>query len=132
MNRIKGENLVRKRADIVGRWGEEKAKLYLMEQGYQILCQNYWTKHGEIDIIAQHGNTIIFVEVKTRRSLAYGSGIEAITRKKLQRIRKAATHYLTSSATFYNDIRLDMIDIFISKEGTRSTYRVKHIQHIDS
>ncbi|HDH53078.1 MAG TPA: YraN family protein, partial [Nitrospirae bacterium] len=70
----------------LGQKGEELAVKYLRKKGYKIIKQNYKTKIGEIDIIANDGGTLVFVEVKTRESIAYGMPFEAVNSYKRRKI----------------------------------------------
>ncbi|HPS32673.1 MAG TPA: YraN family protein [Anaerolineaceae bacterium] len=78
----------------LGDWGEQAACDYLEKQGCQILERNYRVRQGEADIIAQKDGRLLFVEVKTRASQAYGYGEDAITPKKLQALLQSADAYL--------------------------------------
>jgi putative endonuclease len=78
----------------LGRDGEDAAADYLRSLGYTILQRNFRGPGGEIDIVAREGNVIVFVEVKTRRSRAYGSAIAAVDARKRRRIRAVAEDYL--------------------------------------
>lgn len=69
---------------------EEKAVKLLISRGYEILERNYRVKAGEIDIIAKFEDTIVFVEVKYRKTLKYGYGLEAVDYRKIRRIYNAA------------------------------------------
>lgn len=82
-----------------GKQAEQQAALYLQQQGLHILQRNYLCKGGEIDIIAQDKNTLIFVEVRSRASTLFGSAAETITRQKQKRIILAARHYLVKLRT---------------------------------
>lgn len=75
---------------------EDKACLFLENQGYTILERNYFNYHNEIDIIAKKDNTISFIEVKYRSSSKYGFPHDAITKKKMKSIISAAKYYLYS------------------------------------
>ena len=77
----------------IGKWGEETAAAYLIERGYEIISRNARTPYGEIDIIAKQGDSLIFVEVKTRTSNTMGLPEESITPRKRQHIISAAEHY---------------------------------------
>ena len=66
----------------VGELGEKKAIKYLKENGYKIMQHNFKCRTGEVDIIAMDGKTIVFIEVKTRRSLSYGLPCESVTAAK--------------------------------------------------
>lgn len=79
----------------LGKAGEERAALYLKRQcGYRILQRNYRTRLGEIDIIARDCDTIVFVEVKTRRSLCYGYPAEAVAQHKQFKLRLCHNKWL--------------------------------------
>lgn len=73
---------------------EELTAKYLELQGYQILEQNFFSRYGEIDLIARDGDTLVFVEVKYRSNTAAGDPAEAVTAQKQERIRKTARYYL--------------------------------------
>lgn len=78
----------------IGTVYENKAVLFLQKQGYEILHQNYYSVHGEIDIIAKQASCIVFVEVKYRKKNSEYDAIHAITPKKQQHIRYTAKRYL--------------------------------------
>lgn len=94
----------------LGRWGEEFAARYLERRGWRILHRNLRTPVGEIDILARDGKTLIFVEVKTRRSLAFGSPLEAVGPTKRRQILRAAQWYL-SDAVPRTTVRFDVVAI---------------------
>lgn len=77
-----------------GRAAEELAAKHLAAQGLHILTRNYRVAGGEIDLIARHGVELVFVEVRSRRSAAFGSAAESVTPAKRRRILLAAQHYL--------------------------------------
>ncbi|MGE5708074.1 MAG: YraN family protein [Bacteroidota bacterium] len=78
----------------LARIGETMAAEYLESQGFHIIARNFRRKTGEIDLIALDHETLVFVEVKSRRSTRFGTGGEAITAQKQQRIARTAAHYL--------------------------------------
>lgn len=82
----------------LGMAGEAMAAEYLQQNGYRILCRNYWCKIGEIDLIAQKNDTVHFVEVKTRSNECYGRPAESITWRKMERMKAAAVSYMKSVA----------------------------------
>lgn len=93
----------------MGIWGEGLAVAYLREKGYVILERDWHSKHRDIDIIAQDGETTVFVEVKTRRSRDFGDPLDAINRQKRNNLRHAIQHYLN-----YHNItnyRFDVVSI---------------------
>jgi putative endonuclease len=77
----------------VGTWGEEIAAEYLTGQGFEIVTRNARTPYGEIDIIARQGDTVVFLEVKTRTSDKMGLPEDSITARKRQHMLSAAEHY---------------------------------------
>ena len=79
---------------IIGKEGEEIARRYLEKRGYKIVTANYRTRHGEIDLIAKDGTTLVFIEVKTRTQDKFGSPFDALTARKCMNISKVALHYL--------------------------------------
>ena len=94
---------------------EKMAGAFLEEQGYQILEYNFRCRSAEIDIVAKYKQTIIFCEVKYRKSLQKGHPFEAITRRKQQNILHCAMHYLAKmqsrTQTELPNIRFDVIGI---------------------
>jgi len=101
----------------LGRQGEELAAEYLIKLGYQILQRNYRTPRGEIDLLANQGDTLVIVEVKSRRSLLYGEGFESVTKAKQKKLRLLAGIYLSDCQTFYATIRFDVISLLFDHQG---------------
>lgn len=93
-----------------GNAGEELARNYLLEQGYTILENNWQYGHLEVDIIAQENDTIVFVEVKTRTTAAFGSPEQAVTKQKQRNIIRAANSYVLKH-NLNNEVRFDIIAI---------------------
>lgn len=94
----------------VGNIGEKMALAYLRKQGYELVKKNYRCPYGEIDIIARHQNTLVFIEVKYRRSTAYGYPMEAVNGYKQQKIYKTALWFI-SSEQIEGAFRFDVISI---------------------
>ena len=111
----------------VARIGEERAAQYLKERGYQILERNYRLRTGEIDLIAKQGNQIVFVEVKTRRTLKFGVPQAAVTPTKQKQISKLALSYLQTNDLLDTPCRFDVVAIFLSSTSTPA--KLKHIQN---
>ena len=78
----------------LGQWGEEVAARHLQRLGMKILERNVRTPVGEIDLVARHGRTLVFVEVKTRRGRIFGVPQESVGRTKQRQILRAAQWYL--------------------------------------
>lgn len=95
---------------LTGIWGEQLAADYLCEKGYLLLEHDWHSNHRDIDIIAQQGDVIVFVEVKTRRNCEYSDPLQAVDYQKLRNLRYAINHYL-HYRQFYNPWRFDVITI---------------------
>ncbi|SEM48058.1 putative endonuclease [Syntrophus gentianae] len=89
------------------------AAAYLEAAGYRILERNYRCPFGEIDIIAQEGDTLVFVEVKSRRSENYGLPQLAVGPEKQRRISKISLFYLQSHRLEPSDVRFDVVAILL-------------------
>ena len=100
----------------LGQSGEDIAAKFLSKNGYSILTRNYRCRHGEIDIIAKLRDTLVFIEVKTRTSTAYGSPAAAVTLKKQRQISKTALYYLTEHNLFDSPARFDVVSITIGPD----------------
>ena len=99
---------------LLGRRGENLAAGHLRKNGYRILERNFNTRFGEIDLVARDGETFVFIEVKTRRSLRCGSPGESITRRKSLHWRKAAQIYLLRNNLADVPVRFDFVGIDLS------------------
>ena len=97
--------------DELGRWGENIATEYLRTEGYEIVDRGWRCARGEIDIIVRRGDSVAFVEVKTRRTLRYGHPLEAITPAKFSRLRVLAGEWCLSVGHPVGRIRIDGIGI---------------------
>ena len=96
----------------MGLWGENKAVEFLKEKIITLLARNYHSRFGEIDIIARKQNTIIFVEVKTRKNTAFGFPAEFVDYQKQQKIMKTAQLYINDNFNAEFDYRFDIIEVF--------------------
>ena len=99
-----------------GEKGESIASRHLKKNGYEILEKNYRTKLGEIDIIAKDRDTIVFVEVKSRRSRQFGNPKGAVTPKKQRKISMAALCYLKTTRRSNEKARFDVVAITTSRD----------------
>ena len=96
---------------IVGDKGEQIASNFLKKKKYKIICNNYRNKIGEIDIIAEQKDVLVFVEVKTRSSSAFGMPSEAVDSRKQEKIKKVAEVFLLNKKYQNKEIRFDVIEI---------------------
>ena len=99
-----------------GEKSENLAAWYLKENGYKIIEQNYRNRIGEIDIIAKEKKTIVFVEVKSRRSIRYGNPKLAVTPKKQRKISMVALYYLKSTQQIDAKARFDVVAIISNRD----------------
>lgn len=106
---------MKSRTKDLGKWGEMIASEYLAKAGYQVLERNTRTEYGEIDLIVEREGTLVFVEVKTRRSSAYGYPEEAITRSKIDHMIASAEAYLQTIMDFEGDWRIDVVAVEINE-----------------
>jgi len=109
----------------LGMEGQQLAEAHLHEKNYRILARNYRINSGEIDLIAQHNTTLVFIEVKTRQSTHYGTGRESVTPHKQRQIIRTALHYATRHQLTESDMRFDVIEVTIQQEK-------KHLEHIEN
>ena len=109
----------------IGRSGEEIARKFLEKQGYKILEMNKkFSRFSEIDIIALDKSTLVFVEVKTRKSNICGSPLEAITPTKYNHIKQGLFSYLQQNPQ-YKKYRIDAISILLKPE-----LKIEHLKNI--
>lgn len=114
----------------LGNLGETLAVDYLEKRGYAILERNYRTPYGEIDIISRYGETIVFVEVKTRLSSTLGPPEISITRRKQEHMRHAAEYYIQQHPELNNDWRVDVITL--QMQNRKATPKVDHFENVIS
>jgi putative endonuclease len=101
----------------VGRRGEEAARAFLSRRGIRILTENFVCAAGEIDLIGRDGGTLVFIEVKTRTSDAFGPPHLAVHRRKQRQIIRAAQWYLAEQGTPEVSCRFDVLALAFPKEG---------------
>lgn len=97
----------------LGKRGEDAAARYLRFMGYQILERNWECPFGEADIIARDGETLVFIEVKTRKSIRKGFPAEAVTPKKRARYERIAACYLRTYGSLDIPMRFDVIALLV-------------------
>ena len=98
--------------------GEKATVDFLIEKGYKILERNYRTNFGEVDIIAKDKGYYCFIEVKTRQSINYGAGSEAVVKNKQRTIARVAEHFLAANHLEDVDVRFDVVSVFIEDDNT--------------
>lgn len=105
-------------SDLLGRWGEGIAAEYLRKKRYTIVAANYRCRFGEIDLIAENRQFLVFVEVKLRKSAAFAEAMEFVDRRKQERLKETAAIYLSQNET-QKQPRFDVIEIY-APEGTQA------------
>lgn len=118
------------RAKKVGEEGERLAAEHLMEKGYEILRRRYKFRNGEMDIVAWHGDVLVFVEVKTvdlteREETAFGEPESWLTPRKQAFLRACANHYLGHEQIQDVDCRFDLVTVRLRMEGPE----IRHIEN---
>ncbi len=108
------------RKQIEGKMGEKEAATYLEKQGYKIICMNFKCMRGEIDIIAEENDIVVFIEVKTRTSKEYGEAGEAVDHKKQKHIYDAARYFLYKEKKEYVYTRIDVIEVYMMERKVKN------------
>ena len=107
----------------IGDFGQNIAREYLARKHYEILEENFFTRLGEIDIIAKNNGQVVFVEVKTRLSAKFGLPEEAVGREKIEKMQQAAMEYWQKQQINNDNYRFDMIAVEINKPNKRAIIR---------
>ena len=106
-----------------GRRGEAQAKQFLKKAGLKIIASNVRVGYDELDLIAQQGDTLVFVEVKTRANENFGRPIAAVNRAKRRKLSRAAMHFLKNRKLRPPHIRFDVVEVAGEKQ------EIRHIQN---
>jgi putative endonuclease len=111
--------------DAVGSYGERVAVRHLVSQGMVVLDRNWRSSTGEIDIVLRDGDSIVFCEVKTRRTRQFGTPLEAIVPAKVRRLRRLAAEWLSTSGGHSEEVRFDVVSVIPQRSGAA---RVDHLR----
>ena len=111
----------------LGAQGESIAAAHLEASGLRIIERNFRTRYGEVDLVAEDGDAIVFVEVKTRRGSAYGSPEESVTPKKRERLVTTAETYLQQHGLEQSHRRVDVVGIVLRPNGPAE---INHIRAV--
>ena len=107
----------------IGAWGEQTARSYLEKHGFEVLFQNVYTEYGEIDLVARKDGRLHMVEVKTRRTKAFGHPEEAVTERKRRHMLESAQAFLQANPELGADFQIDVIAVqVVSKKSYEITY----------
>jgi len=102
----------------IGDFGEQEACDYITELGYEIVKRNYYSRFGEVDIIAKDRDVYVFIEVKTRKYVSEGDVFENINDRKLRRFRKTVEFFCMRNDIIDQDLRVDLIGVIVNKDGS--------------
>lgn len=111
----------------IGKHGEDLARSYLERHNYTILQRNFRCKLGEIDIVAQDRGMVVFVEVRTQTSNAYGPAYNTVTFSKQKQVKRVALYYISKYNLVNTQIRFDVIGITLNPDAEE--YQLDHIQN---
>ena len=103
----------------LGARGEEIAARYLKKRGYRIVDRNYRNRIGEIDIIAEQGGSLVFIEVRTRSDIVFGSPFESVTVQKQQQLSKVALEYINRKGCHDRAARFDVVGVQLQEDGDK-------------
>lgn len=109
----------------IGKIGEAAAAEYLIKKGYEIVCRNFSTRFGEIDLICRDNDTIVFVEVKAKTGGDFGSPEEMFTRYKKEKVKRMATIYLKGIEVL---CRIDMVAVELTNDGEITV--IRHYENV--
>jgi len=110
----------------LGATGEELAISYLKKLGYRIVERNFRCKLGEIDVVAYDGNTLVFVEVRTKKSRHFGSPVSSVSYQKQRKLISLAKFYIKKHKLFNKSARFDVVGVRFDSDGS---YRINLIQN---
>lgn len=113
--------------DVLGRRGEDLAAAFLTDAGYLVVDRNWRCSQGEIDIVAVDGVETVFVEVKTRSSVAFGHPFQAITAQKLARLRRLSAAWCAVHPGDHRNIRIDAISVIAPVMGPP---QIDHLERV--
>lgn len=117
------DTIVMAEHNLLGNKGEMLASRYLLENGFAVLHYNWRCGHKEIDLIARERDTLVFVEVKSRRNELYGEAADAVTDKKIMRLLSAAESYV-KRYKIDSPVRFDIVTVI----GECEPYKIEHIK----
>ena len=103
--------------DAVGRYGEGVAAAHVRDAGWVVLDRNWRGQGGELDLVALDGTELVAIEVKTRRSVAFGHPAEAVTPRKLARVRRLTAQWLAAHDVHPESVRIDVMAVLVTGRG---------------
>lgn len=112
----------------LGEWGEALAAKYMIQKGFSLLEHNYHSRYGEIDLILENGDFVVFAEVKLRKSSRYGTPAEAVTPRKQEKLRLTAMCYLQNHGV-EKQPRFDVIELYAPQGKQTPKIFIHHIEN---
>ncbi|MFY9208527.1 MAG: YraN family protein [Candidatus Nanopelagicales bacterium] len=113
--------------DALGKYGEELATRYLSKNGMVILERNWRCDIGELDVIARDKDDLVICEVKTRRSTVFGEPVEAVTPRKVRRMRGLALRWLETKSVSPRGIRFDVVGVLAPVVGPPTITHIRGV-----
>lgn len=113
--------------DLLGHWGEGVAAEYLRKKRYKLIAANYRCRFGEIDLIAENRTTLVFVEVKLRKSANFAQAMEYVDRQKQERLKQTALLYLSQNET-EKPARFDVIEVYAPDGIDTKKPMIRHLE----
>ena len=110
--------------DALGRYGEKVAARFLTERGMVLLDDRWRCDEGELDLVLRDGDVLVFCEVKTRRSVAFGAPLEAVSATKAARLRRLAARWLAAHDVHAPEVRIDLVGVLQDGHGAAN---VEHV-----
>lgn len=113
--------------NLLGRKGERLAARYLQRKGYRIVARNFHARQGEIDLVCRDGDSLVFVEVKTRTAGGLGLPEDAVNPTKRQRLLRAVAVYLAQLPELPPSYRLDVVGILSRPDGENEVVHYENV-----
>jgi putative endonuclease len=110
-----------------GGYGEARAARHLVEQGMVVLDRNWRCELGEIDLVLREGPVLVFCEVKTRASAAFGGPLESVTATKVARLRRLGARWMHEHGVHADEVRLDLVGVLLDRGGEP---RLQHVRGV--
>lgn len=112
----------------IGKFGQDLSAEFLQKRGYKILSENFFTRLGELDLIAEKDGQIVFVEVKTRLGHKFGLPEEALNFDKAKKMKEAALEYLTQNNINSDNYRFDLVAVEINEAEKKA--QIRHYKNV--
>jgi putative endonuclease len=111
----------------IGAYGERLAARRLVEDGMVLVDRNWRCDAGELDLVLRDGDVLVFCEVKTRASKAFGHPLEAVSPAKAQRLRRLAARWLHEHAVSSPGVRIDLVGVLLQPRGVAEVVHLRGV-----